>query len=140
MLADVEFDFFTKITLLLDEVAPRRFMLEWASTYGFGVSAMRRQPFCLCLISSHIGHRSGTDLAVHIKANYPTTPVIMLASREEMADIPTGQPWDCLDRDRLSVEMLRRAVRDAVFRSTGGILLAPTPGKPARAELVRAAA
>jgi DNA-binding NarL/FixJ family response regulator len=140
LLADVDHDFFTKIMLLLDEIAPRRFVLEWASTYGFGVTVMRRQRFDLCLISSHIGHRSGTDLAIHIKANYPATPVIMLACGEELAETPAGQPVDCLDRNRLSVEMLRQALRDAVFRSTGGLALIPALAKPPASEHVRAAA
>lgn len=140
MLADVDHDFFAKVTLLMDEVAPRRFALEWASTYGFGVGLMRRQGFELCLISSYIGHRSGTDLAIHIKANHPAVPVIMLAGSEEMADMPAGQPVDCLDRNRLSVEMLRPAVRDALFRSTAGVPLMLALGKPAASAFVRAAA
>ena len=140
LLADVDHDFFAKVTLLLDEIAPRRFELKWASTYGFAVTATRRQKFALCLISSHVGHRSGTDLAIHIKANQPTTPGIMLGGRAELADPPAGQPGDCLDRNRLSVEMLRQAVRDALFRSTGGIPLLPHPARPMASEPARVAA
>lgn len=140
LLADADHDFFTKITLLLDEVAPRRFVLEWASTYSFAMTILRRQRFDLCLVSSHIGHRSGSDLVKHIKAHVSGTPVILLAGSEEMFEAAIAQPLECLDRHRLSVELLRQAVRDTVFRTTGGLAALPSAVQPAAAEFVQAAA
>lgn len=134
LLADADHDFFTKITLLLEQVAPRRFVLEWASTYGFAVTVLRRQRFDLCLVSSHIGHRSGSELVAHIKATVTGTPVIVLAGSEEMFEAPLAQPLECLDRHRLSVEMFRQAIRDAVFRTTAGVAALPNPGSPGAAE------
>lgn len=116
LLADSDHEFFARMLLLLDEIAPRRFVLEWASTYGFAVSLMRRQQFDLCLASSRIGHRRGSDLVADLKAYGCATPVILLATDDEMCDSPAAQPIDWLDRNRLSPDMLRRAIRDASFR------------------------
>lgn len=126
LLADSDHEFFAKIILLLDDIAPRRFVLEWASTYGFAVSLMRRHRFDLCLASSRIGHRSGSDLVPDIKAFGCETPVILLASSDEMCDPPSGQSLDWLDRNRLSPEMLRQAIRDASFRR-GAAGMLPVP-------------
>ncbi|MFA6542951.1 MAG: hypothetical protein WCS99_00900 [Limisphaerales bacterium] len=115
LLVDTEHDFFVKITLLMEEVAPRRFVLEWASTYSFAASLLRRQRFDLCLISSRIGHRSGSDLVTEMRNRGCEAPAILLAGTEEMAEHSGPVAADYLDRHRLSVEMLRRAVRDAVF-------------------------
>jgi DNA-binding NtrC family response regulator len=112
---DTEYDFFTKMTLLLDEMASRRFVLEWASTYTFAVTILRRQRIDLCLISSQIGHRRGGDLVRHLEANHPEIPAILLAGTEEMMEAAEGQPLECLDRHRLTVEMLRQAIRDSLF-------------------------
>ncbi len=128
LLADNDHEFFARMVLLLDEVAPRRFVLEWASTYGFAVSLMRRQRFDLCLASSRIGHRSGSDLVADLKTHGCLTPVILLATDEEMSDSPGSQPVDWLDRNRLSPDMLRQAIRDASFRPSG---LGAWPGEAA---------
>lgn len=140
LLADADHDLFIKITLLLDEIAPRRFMLEWASTYSFAVTVLRRQRFDLCLISSHVGHRSGSELVTQIKAHVPGTPVILLAGSEEMFEARLAQPLECLDRHRLTVEMLRQAIRDAVFRTTGSVAWLPNLTQPVATEFGRAAA
>lgn len=140
LLADSDHDSFVQLTLLLDEIAPRRFVLQWAVTYGFAVAAMRRQQFDLCLVSSQIGHRRGSDLVTHIKANAPGLPVIMLGNSEEMADAPATQSLDCLDRNRLSSAMLRQAIRDALFRSASGVLTASVQTKSAASDFIRAAA
>ena len=140
LLADADHDFFTKITLLLDEVAPRQIILEWASTYGFAVTVLRRQRFDLCLVSSYVGHRSGRELVTHFKAQVPGTPFILLAGSEELFEASLAQPLECLDRHRLSVEMLRQAIRDTVFRATGGVAWLPDLGQPVATEFVRAAA
>ncbi len=116
LLVDTEHEFFAKITLLLDEAAPRRFVLEWASTYSFAVGLLRRQRFDLCLASAQIGHRSGTDLLMDVRSRGCVTPVILLAGAEEAMEQPDMAAVDYLDRHRLSAEMLRQAVRDAVFR------------------------
>lgn len=115
LLVDTEYDFFTKMTLLLDEMASRRFVLEWASTYTFAVTILRRQRIDLCLISSQIGHRRGGDLVRHLRANHPEIPAILLAGTDEMMEVAEGQPLECLDRHRLTVEMLRQAIRDSLF-------------------------
>lgn len=120
LLVDVEHDFFAKVSVLLDEAAPRQFEMRWASTYGFAVTAVRRHHYDLCLASSQVGHRRGSDLVADFKARGCAVPVILLASCEEMFDLPVRHPMDCLDRHRLSPEMLRRAVRDALGRPVGG--------------------
>lgn len=116
LLADSDHDFFAKMVLLLDEIAPRRFVLEWASTYGFAVSLLRRQRFDLCLASSRIGHRSGRDLSADIMTHAVTTPVIVLGEPEEFADPASGQRVVWLDRNRLTPEFLRKAMSDSIFR------------------------
>lgn len=125
LLVDTEHEFFAKVMLLLDEIAPRRFVLEWASTYSFAVSKIRRREFILCLANVRIGHRSGTDLLMHMRARGCTTPVILLASGEELAEAGTVTAMDYLDRNRLSAGMLRQALRDAGFRPASPVSFAP---------------
>lgn len=120
LLVDTELDFFTKITLLLDEIETRRFALDWATSHIFAVRAMRRQKFDLCLVSSQIGHRRGSDLLRHITVTHPGTPAILLAGTEEMMEAAAGEPMECLDRRRLTVEILRQAIRDSLFNSSSG--------------------
>ncbi|PAW85238.1 MAG: hypothetical protein B9S33_10185 [Pedosphaera sp. Tous-C6FEB] len=135
LLVDTDYDFFTKVTLLLHELAPRRFVLEWASSYTFATNILRRQRFDLCLVSSRVGHRSGGDLLRHLAANYPGTPAILLAGTEEMMELTGGQTIECLDRHRLSVEMLRQAIRDSLFSSKVGTLLPALQAQGAAVDL-----
>lgn len=121
LLVDAEHEFFAKVVLLLEEMAPRTFLLEWASTYSFAVNLFRRDKFMLCFSNVRIGHRSGTDLLRDLRARGYNTPFILLASGEEMADSGVACAMDYLDRDRLSPEMLRLALRDAGFRPNIGV-------------------
>lgn len=140
LLADADHDLFTQITLLLEEIAPRRFVLEWASTYGFAVSVLRRQQFDLCMVGSHIGHRSGTELVRHLRATSPRTPALLFVAHEEIGEAADRQPVECLDRHRLTVEMLRQAIRDLLFRPAAGAPGSASLTHPAAAEAVYAQA
>lgn len=140
LLVDADHDFFAKVMLLLEEIAPRKFLLQWASTYGFAVSMIRRHQFVLCLTNVRIGHRTGTDLLMDMRARGCTTPVILLASGEELMDSGAATAMDYLDRNRLSAEMLRRALRDAGFRPGGGVPLHPGLASPLPSEFARVAA
>lgn len=137
LLADTEHDFFAMVTLLLEEAAPRRHELLWASSYAFAVSTIRRHQYDLCLVSAQIGHRSGSELVAHIRARHPRLPAILLAAGAEPGEFAGHSSVDCLDRDRLTPEMLHRAIRDAVFQTAGRPAVAA--GWPA-ASLARAAA
>lgn len=140
LLVDAEHDYFAMVMLLLEEIAPRKFLLQWASTYGFAVSLIRRHQFVLCLSNVRIGHRTGTDLLADIRARGCKTPFILLANGEEMMDSGTPNAMDHLDRNRLSAEMLRQALRDAGCRPECGVSLHPGLGSPLASEVVRAMA
>ncbi|MEQ2008388.1 MAG: hypothetical protein ABMA26_16530 [Limisphaerales bacterium] len=143
LLVDAEHDYFAMVMLLLEEIAPRRFLLQWASTYGFAVSMIRRHQFALCFSNVRIGHRTGTDLLLDMRARGCMTPVIFLASGEEMMDSGAVHAMDYLDRNRLSGEMLRQALRDAGFRPGGvvpGVAMHPELASPLASGMVRVAA
>ncbi|MFM8471507.1 MAG: response regulator [Limisphaerales bacterium] len=116
LLVDPEHDYFAQMMFLLDEIAPRRFVLEWASTYAFAVGMLRRQQFDLCFVNVRMGHRNGTDLLLDMQALGRTAPVILLARGEDLAEPGSGRAVDQLDRNRLSTEILRRALRDVGLR------------------------
>lgn len=137
LLADTDHDFFAKVTLLLEEAGTRRHELLWASSYAFAVSTLRRDPYDLCLVSAQIGHRSGGELVAHIRTRHPRLPAILLAAGAEPGEFAVHSSVDCLDRDRLTPEMLSRAIRDAVFQTAGRATL-PAGGPAAR--FARAAA
>jgi CheY-like chemotaxis protein len=137
LLADTELDFFARVTLLLEEAAPRRHDVRWACCYAFAVGDLRRQPYDLCLVSAQIGHRSGQELLAHIRTRHPRLPAILLAAGAEPGEFAGHSSVDCLDRDRLTPEMLHRAIRDAVFQTAGRATL--SAGGPA-ARFARAAA
>ena len=118
-MVDSSHEFFARVILLLDEIAPRRFMLEWASTYSFAVTLLRRSQFAVCLSSSRIGHRSGADLIRAMRSMDCHTPVLLLGSSEELADHPAAHAYDYLDRNRLSASMLHQAIREAAARRPG---------------------
>lgn len=131
MLADVEHDYFARMTLLLEEIAPRRFVLEWAQTHAFAVNMMRRQQFKLCLINVRLGHRSGIDLLAMMRARNYSAPVVLLASGEELEALPVSRGVECIDRDRLSAGLLRQVLRDALFKSDPEALPIVPPVGPA---------
>ena len=139
LLVDTDRDIFTHLTLLLDEIAPRRFTLGWAQTYAFAETAQRRQPYELCLVSTRIGHRSGNELARHLRTTYPRTPVIMLTGSEELLEPGEFERLDCLDRQHLTATMLRQTLQDALFRAAGAPLPA-SQAQPAASESAGAAA
>ena len=76
LLVDPEHDYFAQMMFLMDEIAPRRFVLEWASTYAFAVSMLRRQHFDLCLVNVRMGHRNGTDLLLEMRTLDRVVPTI----------------------------------------------------------------
>lgn len=130
LLVDAEHDYFAMVMLLLEEIAPRKFLLQWASTYSFAVSLVRRHQFVLCLSNVRIGHRTGTELLLDMRARGCMTPVILLASGEEMMDSGAPNAMDHLDRNRLTAAMLRQALRDAGCRPEGGVQFHPGLGSP----------
>lgn len=132
LLVDADHEFFALMMFLLDEIVPRRFVLDWASTHAFAVSLLRRQRFDLCFINTRIGHRSGLDLLLDMRAQGCTTPVILLSTGEELPEPRGGRIMDQLDRSRISAEVLRQAFRDAGFRPASLPPLAPAlPTAPA---------
>ena len=127
LLVDSSHEFFARVILLLDEIAPRRFVLEWASTYGFAVTLLRRSQFAVCLSSSRIGHRSGADLIRAMRSMDCHTPVLLLGSSEELTEHPAAHAYDYLDRNRLSASMLHQAIREAAARRPVDLRSPPQP-------------
>ena len=121
LLVDGSHELFAQVILLLDEIAPRRFVFEWASTYSFAVTLLRRSQFAVCLSSSRIGHRSGADLIRAMRAMDCQTPVLLLGSSEELAEHPAAHAHDYLDCNRLSATMLYQAIREAAALRPAGI-------------------
>lgn len=109
-------DLFARVILLLDEIAPNRFTLDWASSCSFALSLLQRSQFAVCLASFRIGHLSGADLIREMRAMDCHTPVVLLSSMEEQAEQPAAHAYDHLDCNRLSASMLHQAIRDAAAR------------------------
>ena len=120
LFADADEDCFTRLALLMDEIAPRRFYLNWAGTYAFAVTALKRGKFPLAIVGSYVGPRSGSELLTHIRIHTPELPVIMLTRAEELVVSSDRRVVECLDRDRLTIASFGQAVKDALRRADMG--------------------
>lgn len=117
LFADADEDCFTRISLLLDEIAPRRYYLSWAPNYVSAVTALKRSTFPMAIVGSYVGPRSGSELLTHFRMKAPTMPVIMLTRPEELLVSSDRRVVECLDRDALTVASLGQAVKDALRRA-----------------------
>lgn len=138
LFADADEDCFTRLALWMDEIAPRRFYLNWAGTYAFAVTALKRGRFPLAIVGSYLGPRSGSELLTHIRMNAPETPVIMLTRAEELLVSSDRRVVECLDRDRLTINSFGQVVKDALSRAE--IACGVPQGTKSSATIVRVAA
>lgn len=128
-------ELFARVILLLDEIAPNRYALDWASSCSFALSLLQRAQFAVCLASFRIGNQYGADLIRRMRAMDCHTPVVLLGSREEQVEQPAAHAYDHLDCNRLSASMLNQAIRDAAARRPGSPATVRSPNLPATAYL-----
>jgi DNA-binding NtrC family response regulator len=117
LLVEPKHETFVRLILLLDEVVPQHYTMDWAATYRFGTSLLERNEYDVCLVGTQLGFHNGLEFVNSAHAVAPDIPCIML-QEEDMADAlfeATGnQMWDCLQLHKLSPQILYRSLRDAV--------------------------
>jgi PAS domain S-box-containing protein len=102
---------------MLAEVESPRFELEWASSFGAGLEALRRGQHDAALVDNRLGSRSGVELLEEALAGGCETPIIMLTGSSnlemDLKAMAAGAA-DYLEKDGLNARMLVRSIRYAV--------------------------
>ncbi len=115
LLIEAEHEMFARIILLLEESAPRQYGLDWAGTFKFGLSLLRRHQYDLVLVRNRLGFHSGPDLIEAMRNAGIQTPAILLTEDDhaEYIDHSEFGIWDCLDISRFDGKMLIHTMREA---------------------------
>lgn len=114
LLVDTNHATFARLRLILNEVAPEQYTVEWANRFRLGVTQMRRKKYDLCLVATRLGYRSGHEFIETSQELRPDLPLIMLedstAAEPDHIDEPV---WDSLNLDRLHPQVLCNSLREA---------------------------
>lgn len=137
LVADPSQEFYVWVRLLLEEIAPRQFDVQWACTYGQTVTKLLDVPHVVCLASFQIGRRSGLELIRELRSVNCQTPVLLIGSPDELAELPATLAFDYLDRSRLSASLLYQAIREAALLRPKGIASPRSVVPPAAASPLR---
>lgn len=115
LLIEADHEMFARIILLLEESAPRQYALDWAATFKFGLSLLRRNQYDLVLVRNRFGFHAGPDLIKAMRDTGIQIPAILLTEddKSEYIDHSEFGIWDCLDTRRLDGALLIHSIRDA---------------------------
>ena len=105
---------------LLDEIEPRRYRLDVASTYDEGLEALARREHEVVLLDYHLGGRTGLELLEQGLGLGCTAPLILLTGLGDRAvdeaAIRAGAA-DYLVKGQITPPLLERAIQHALERT-----------------------
>jgi DNA-binding NtrC family response regulator len=117
LLVEPKHETFVRLILLLDEVVPQQYTMDWAATYRFGTSLLERNEYDVCLVGTQLGFHNGLEFVNSAPAVGADVPCIMLQEEgvaDALFEAAEDQMWDCLEMKKLSPQILYRSLRDAV--------------------------
>ena len=119
LLIEDDEDDYVLIKGLLGDAPFTRYELDWVSEYGEGLKAMERDEHDVYLVDHRLGHRNGLELLNDAVVGKHSGPMMMLTGlgdfELDLTAIRLGAA-DYLTKNRLSPELLDRAIRHAVER------------------------
>lgn len=107
-------------TDLLHDVAPHRFVVDWALSYTTGSKAMDSGSYDVCLVDYRLGEHTGLDLIAHAHKLARPLPCILLTGQDDLlVDLQAMRVGaeDYLVKGKLDANLLERAVRYALERA-----------------------
>lgn len=110
-------DIFVRMTMLIEESAADEYIIDWAATYRFGISLVKRDACEVCLVATQIGTQSGTEFAREARQFCHNLPMILLSESDD--DFQTLEAaernllWDRIELEKLSPRLLCDSLRDA---------------------------
>jgi two-component system cell cycle sensor histidine kinase/response regulator CckA len=120
LLVDDEEDEFVLARDLLRRAGPRRFKLEWASTFDAGLDLLSVNLVDVCLVDYRLGSQTGLDFIREAQST-SAVPLILMTGRGDRAidahAIAAGAA-DYLDKSELTPALLERSIRYAIDRAT----------------------
>lgn len=116
LLVEPNHEVFVRLMILIDEAAGDEYALDWAASYRFGTSLLKRNPYQACLVGSQIGLHSGREFVAAAQRLKPNVPIIMLdppPGGEDDLELRDEHLWDRLQLDQLDGQLLFNTLREA---------------------------
>jgi response regulator RpfG family c-di-GMP phosphodiesterase len=116
---DDEDDYVMTRDLLAEIDDAARYELEWAATYGAGLTALGRRAHDVYLLDYRLGERDGLEMLREAVAGDCKAPIIVLTGqhdREVDMEAMRAGAVDYLIKGRIDAPTLERAIRYAVAR------------------------
>jgi diguanylate cyclase (GGDEF)-like protein len=120
LLVEDDEDDFTLTTSLLSEIENQEVSVEWAASYGDGLSALVKGGYDVCLVDYNLGERTGLELLREATAVNSSVPMIMLTGHggyEVDAEAMKAGAADYLVKSEVSTPTLERSLRYAIRHS-----------------------
>lgn len=120
LLVEPNHEVFVRLMILIDEMAGEGYSLDWAASFRFGTSLLRRNTYDICLVASQLGFQTGREFVTAAKEIRSQIPIIMLDHPEapELESDPIDEHvWDRLKLDQLSGQLLSSTLREAASRA-----------------------
>ena len=116
LLVDPNHEVFVRVMILIDDIAADEYALDWAASFRFGTSLLKRNRYQTCLVASNLGFQTGREFANTARAIAPEVPLIMLENPGSSP--PAHEPgdehlWDRLRLDQMTAQLLCNTLREA---------------------------
>ena len=102
---------------LLEEIRSYNFELDWRSSYGEGLAALRQGGYDVCLLDYRLGEKTGLDLLREFREESFSTPVILLTGQSDfdldMQAMRIGAA-EYLVKGQLTAGLLERSIRYSI--------------------------
>lgn len=103
--------------MLIEESAPNEYIIDWAATYRFGISLVKRNAYDVCFVGSRIGSQSGAEFAAEARQLCHNLPMILFSEQEsdyqQLEYSERTVLWDHIELNKLSPRLLADSLRDA---------------------------
>lgn len=101
--------------MLIEEASPDEYMVDWAATYRFAVSLVKRNAYDTCLVSSRVGTYTSSQFAEEANQLCTNLPIIQLNDSSDLGveSVENTKLWDRLETQMLSPRLLCDTLRDA---------------------------
>lgn len=99
---------------IISEIADRKHLLDWASSYDAGLDRLLENQHDIYLIDYSLPGRTGLELLREGRAEGCTQPIILLTNQENRSvdlDAMRAGVWDYLVKGRITAAMLERSIR-----------------------------
>lgn len=108
-------DVYIRLMMLIEEASPGEYMVDWAATYRFAVSLVKRNAYDTCLVSSRVGTYTITEFAEEANQLCANLPIIQLNDSSDIGveSAENTKLWDRLETEKLSPRLLCDTLRDA---------------------------